>query len=82
MTNLSEVENIKLPDMQALLAFGKVGVNMMAARILSVTSLAGVIGVSAYVSYNQSWQGVAVCAIMAFFVFGPALRAESARKGD
>ena len=72
-----QMNEIRLPDLQALIAFGKVGVNLLASRILSMTALFGTIALGAYAVYASSWQGAAITGILALFVFIPALKAES-----
>lgn len=69
--------NLGLPDIQALVAFGKLGLALTASRILSITALFGVVALAAYSVYAQSWQGVAGVAIIAWLVFRPCLAAES-----
>jgi hypothetical protein len=64
-------------DLKALVAFGKVGMDMMASRILSLCALVGTVALSAYVAYSPSWQGAACVAIVACATFIPAIHAES-----
>ena len=72
-----KMNELELPDLQALIAFGKVGIHMMASRMLSLLSLVGIVALSAYSVYSSSWQGAACVGVLALFVFGPALKAES-----
>jgi len=74
---MSKMGDIGLPDIKMLVAFGKVGIEMLVSRILSLTALFGVVALSAYVAYSNSWPGAACVGILALLVFGPALRAES-----
>lgn len=67
-------------DIKMLVAFGKVGVQLLASRLLSLVALFGVVALSGYSVYMSSWQGAACVAILALFVFQPALKAE--RKGS
>ena len=73
------MSDMNLPDMQALIAFGKMGFALLASRILSIVALTGTIALSAYVAYAPSWQGAACVGVVALFGFGPALKAESKR---
>ena len=74
---MNDLTDIQLPDISALVAFGKLGVAVLASRMLSLVSLGGVVALSAYVAYSPSWQGAACVGIVAVFVFVPALKAES-----
>ena len=71
-----------IPDIKALVAFAKVGIGMMASRMLSLLSLIGILAISAYSVYFSSWQGAACVGIMAVSVFIPALKAETKRDED
>ncbi len=71
------MSDFNMPDIQSLVAFGKLGVKMMASRMISLIALFGTIALSAYVVYSPSWQGVVCAGIVACFVFVPALKAES-----
>lgn len=73
---------LKLPDLEALVAFGKVGVQMLASRLLTLFSLFGCVTLGAYTVYTSSWQGVCVTAILALFVFLPALKLETRKAGN
>lgn len=69
----------QLVNVQALVAFGRVGVIMAAARIATFLALAGFFAVCFDVVYAaQNWYGVAVCAIAGLFAAVVA-RAEAAR---
>jgi len=57
-------------DLKALAAFGKLGLDLAASRILSYSALAGV------VAYSPTWQGAAVDGILAL-CFWVAVKAES-----
>ena len=72
-----DMSEIKLPDVKALVAFGKLGVAVLSSRMLSLLSLVGVVALSTGVVYSPSWQGAAVVAVVALCVFIPALKAES-----
>ena len=72
-----KMNEFELPDVRALVAFGKVGVQLLASRVLSMLALVGVLALAGYSVYAVSWQGVAGVAILAVFVFIPALKAES-----
>lgn len=75
-----KMDDLQLPDMKALVAFGKIGMAMIASRMLSMTALNGVVALAAYSIYAASWIGAACTGIVAIFVFVPALKAESNRK--
>lgn len=60
MTTETQIDQVK-----TLVSFGKVGVQMLSARILSILSLAGLLGVGAAVVFYPTWHGVCVCAILA-----------------
>ena len=80
---MSQMNDLGVPDIKMLVAFGKVGISMLASRILSLTALFGVVALAGYVTYNPSWPGASVVAVIALFVFVPALKAESTRReGD
>jgi hypothetical protein len=77
------MNDIGVPDLKVMFAYAKVGIQMLASRILSLTALFGVVALAGYVTYNPSWQGASVVAVIALFVFVPALKAESTRRsGD
>ena len=71
MTERTDVDTVK-----ALVAFGRVGLQMMGARILSIVALLGYLGLAGYVAYNATWHGVTVCAILALVAIS-AFRAEN-----
>lgn len=73
-------EDFQLPDIKALVAFGKLGMAMIASRMLSLVALFGTVALSAYAIYASSWQGAACVGILALLVFRPALRAEVRRE--
>jgi hypothetical protein len=73
------LNDIGVPDISALVRFGRLGVQMMASRILSLTALFGIIALSAYSVYDASYIGAAICLILALFVFIPALKSETGR---
>jgi hypothetical protein len=73
------MNDIGVPDISALVRFGRLGVQMMASRILSLTALFGIIALSAYSVYNESHVGAAICLVLALFVFIPSIKAESGR---
>ncbi len=56
-------------DLKALAAFGKLGLDLAASRILSYSALAGVVD-------SPTWQGAAVDGILAL-CFWVAVKAES-----
>lgn len=70
-------KELDLPDLQALVRFGKLGMAMASARLLSIIALAGVLAISFYSVYFHSWIGACCAGILALFCFIPALRAES-----
>ena len=74
------MNELGLPDMKALIAFGKMGFMLLSSRILSIVALTGTIALSAYVAYAPSWQGAACVGVVALFGFGPALKAEAKRE--
>ena len=80
MNQKNQEQAISLPDMTALIAFAKVGISMMASRMLSLLALGGILAISAYSVYFSSWQGAACVGVMAIFVFIPALKAETRRE--
>ena len=73
------LNDIGVPDISALVRFGRIGVQMMASRILSLTALFGTIALGAYAVYTASYIGAGVVLILALFVFIPALKSESGR---
>jgi hypothetical protein len=77
-----DMSEMKVPDVSALVAFGKLGMEIIACRMLSLLSLVGVIALSAYVAYSPSYVGAACVGILALCCFVPALKAESKRKED
>lgn len=70
-------KEMEVPDLQALVRFGKLGMAMASARLLSIIALAGVLAISFYSVYFHSWIGACCAGILALFCFIPALRAES-----
>lgn len=74
---MSEIDQVK-----ALVAFGKLGLAIIASRMLSIISLFGLVALASYSVYAQSWQGVAETGIIAWFVFRPCLAHESKRKDE
>lgn len=67
-------------DLQALMALGKVGLDALGSRMLSMTSLLGVIALAAYTAWRPTYEGVALTAILALLTFIPALKAEGLRR--
>jgi len=65
-------------DVQALLAWGKVGVHLFGMRILSIMMGLGVIGMCFYVAWGPSWEGVA-CVALAVACFHRAIAEETKR---
>lgn len=63
-------------DLKALAAFGKLGLDLAASKILSLTVVFGIVAISSYSVYAASWQGAACVVVMAF-CFMVAVRAES-----
>ncbi len=63
-------------DLKALAAFGKLGLDLAASRILSYSALAGVVALGGIVAYSPTWQGAAVDGILAL-CFWVAVKAES-----
>jgi hypothetical protein len=76
---MANMNDLGVPDISALVRFGRIGVEMMASRLLSLTALFGIIALSAYSVYNASYVGTAIVAVLALFVFIPSLKAESGR---
>lgn len=68
-------------DIQTLVAFGKLGMDLAGSRILSLTALTGVVAVSAYSIYAMSWQG-AVCSAIVALCFWASVKAEAKRKDE
>ena len=66
----------EMDSIRALTAFGKVGVEMLQARILSILALTGYLGLAGFVSYAPSWHGVALCGILALVAIS-AFRGEN-----
>lgn len=56
----NEIDQLKI-----LTQFGKVGVQMLSARILSMLSLAGLLGAGGATIFFPSWHAVCVCVILA-----------------
>ena len=79
---MSNMGDMGVPDLKALVAFGKVGINMLASRMLSLGALLGVVALCGFVAYSPSWEGAAVTGILAIFVFIPSLRAESGKSQE
>lgn len=79
---MSDMSNLKLPDVTALVAFGKLGCAVLASRMLSLLALVGVLALAAYVAYSPSNVGLAAVAIVAIFAFMPALKAESGQRQE
>jgi hypothetical protein len=74
------MHDIGVPDLKVMFSYAKVGIQMLASRILSLTALFGIIALSAYSIYNASWIGASCVAILAVFTFIPAVKLESNRK--
>lgn len=74
------MNDLKMPDLEALVAFGKMGVKMLASRAVTLLSLLGLLSLGGYAVYASSWQGVVVVAILALLVFRPALAAETGQR--
>jgi hypothetical protein len=72
---MNDLDNIK-----ALVSFGKLGFSLLASRMISVLTLLGLLALSGYVAYVPSWQGAICVAVIALFVFQPALKAEGKRE--
>ena len=70
---------MQMNEVQALVEFGKLGVRLVAMRILSAISMLGFLALAAYSVYTATWQGVVVCAIVGFLGVIPAIRAEAKR---
>lgn len=71
------MNELKLPDVAALVAFGKLGLRLIASRAMSLLALLGCVALSTAVVYSPSWQGAAVAVGAMVFIFLPALKAES-----
>lgn len=65
-------------DYKALAAFGKMGMDLAASRILSYCALVGTVALAAIVAYNPSVEGAVVDGILAL-CFWAAVTAESRR---
>lgn len=60
---------MNMNDVNALIAFGKAGQQLIAMRIVSLVAICGVIGMCFYVAWRPSWEGVAcVCVLAACFI--------------
>lgn len=77
-----KMNDMGLPDITALVAFGKLGVAVLASRMLSLLSLVGIIALGAYSVYAASWQGAAVVGVVALLCFIPALKSESKQRPE
>ena len=85
MTMTTTNEEMKVPDIQALIRFGKWGFWLLASRVLSLVALVGLLALAGYVAYSPSWQGAAVVAVVALAAFIPSLKTETrqaAPKGE
>lgn len=51
---------MEMVDVKALVAYGRVGIELMASKIVSLVCATGTVALSAYLIYSPSWQGVAV----------------------
>lgn len=69
--------DMQLPDLKALVSFGRLGFKLLAVRMMTMTALIGILALSGYVAYNPTWQGAACVGIVALLVFQPALKAET-----
>lgn len=67
---------IPIVDVQTLVRFGRLGMELFASRVLSLLSLAGFLALAGYVAYSPSAVGAAVV-LVALFAFVAALRAEA-----
>jgi len=65
-----------LPDVRALVAFGKLGMELAGSKILSLCALFGVVAIAAYSVYAASYIG-AVCSAILAACFAVAVKAES-----
>lgn len=69
-----------IPDIAALVRFGRLGMAMFASRVLSILALSAFFGLCFYTVYAPaSWIGAAVCAIAAIVCMF-AMRAEAAAR--
>lgn len=73
------MSDLNLPDIQALVSFGKIGMAIIASRLISILSMLGIVALSAYAIYASSWQGASCVAILSIFVFIPSLKLETSR---
>ena len=62
-------------EYQALVAFGKLGMDLAASKILSLCALVGEVALAAYVAYNPTLYG-AVCTAIVALCFWAAVKAE------
>ncbi len=62
-------------NLKALVAFGKLGMDLAASRILRLCALVGVVALAAYVAYNPTLYG-AVCTAIVALCFWAAVKAE------
>lgn len=76
------MKNPNVVEIQALLAYAKVGVEMLGARILSILALFGIFALGGYVVYASSWQGVAVVVAIAYLVVRPVLASETGQRAE
>lgn len=76
------VHDMVIPDIKALVAYGRVGIEMMASRMLSLISLLGTLALAGYVAYSPTNAGLAAVAIVAIFAFMPALKAETGQRHE
>jgi len=70
--------DLGVPDIKALVAFGRVGIELFRARLMTLIALCGFLALGGYTVYLGSWIGAAVCGIAAL-VFIVAIRAETGR---
>lgn len=68
-----------IPDVQALVRFGQLGMRLFAARLLTFSALVGFFTLAGFVAYKPSYVGAAVV-VVALFVFRAALQTEETRE--
>lgn len=72
---------MKPNEIEAMIAVGRIGLNLAASRMMSISSIFGVVALAAYLIYSPSWQGVLVVGFVAVVAI-TALRLESRGKND
>lgn len=71
----------ELDQLKAITAFGKVGIAMLQARMLSLIAEFALAGLCGFVAYSPTWHGVTLCGILALVAIS-AFRAEMRYRKD